>query len=56
MTRVLIELKKLHKLIVHDQKQIEDDKKWYQLARKETRQVAKTPDKSLALVCMKCFG
>ncbi len=33
------ELKKLHKLIIHQQERIKDDKEWYRLARKETRQV-----------------
>ncbi len=56
MNRVLLELKKLHKLIIHNHKQVGDDKVWYHLARKETRQIAKLSNKDCSLVCMKCFG
>ena len=35
--RRILELRKLHKLIVHEQCLITDHKEWYRLARKETK-------------------
>lgn len=54
-TKELQELKKLHKLIIHNHKQVTDDKEWYRLARKETRQVAKATKAECKIVCSGCL-
>lgn len=56
MNRAFIELKKLHKLIIHNHKQVEDDKQWYHLARKETKAIAKLNNEQCSSICRKCFG
>lgn len=55
MKRALIELKKLHKQIIHNHKEIEDNKVWYTLARRETKAIAKLSAEDCSLVCGKCF-
>lgn len=50
------ELRKLHKLIVHNFKSIADNKEWYRLARQETKAVKKVRGKDLAGLCDECFG
>lgn len=55
MNRVLRELKKLHKLVIHNDKSITDDGAWYRLARKETKAIAKLSDEQCSLICGKCF-
>ena len=58
MNKKLQELKKLHKFIIHDDKKITDNKEWYRLARKETKQIAKFTNAKLTSyrVCPKCFA
>lgn len=48
------QLKKLHKLIIHNHKSIVDDKEWYRLARKETKQVEKYRDNKFGKLCTEC--
>ena len=52
------ELRKLHKLIIHNHHKIIDDHKWYRLARRETRLIDKLSYRSPELnrVCRKCFA
>lgn len=47
------ELKKLHKLIIHNHKTIDNDREWYRLARKETKQVDKDNWKKHGKLCTK---
>lgn len=48
------ELKKLHKLVIHNQQKIADDKEWYRLARLETRQVARGGFERFGGLCTAC--
>lgn len=58
MNKKLQELKKLHKLIIHRDEKVTDDKEWYTLARRETKQIEKLPlhSKELNSICKRCFG
>lgn len=54
--RQLGELKRLHKLIIHNFKQVTEDSEWYRLARKETKAIDKLSNEECSSVCGKCFG
>lgn len=52
--RKLLELKKLHKYIIHSSTALAVDE-WYSLSRRETKLVEKAPLEQLWMVCGSCF-
>lgn len=52
-TTKLKRLQKLHKVAIHTT--IIDDKDWYRLNRRETKEIQKLNSVEAAQVCRKCF-